>query len=48
MVKEEVKDSDRVQERSWHISRESSESEYSWDRKGDVKLLIFGVRNSVE
>ena len=31
---EEVKDSDRVTDRCWHIARDSLELAYSWDRRG--------------
>ena len=44
----EVKDSDKVRERSRSIARETSESAYSWDSKGDGKTEVVGIINSVE
>ena len=46
--REEVKDLDRVMDRSRRISRESAELAYIWDSEGVRKMEIVVIGNSVE
>ena len=45
---DKVRDLDRLMDSCWRIARETSESEYSWYRKGARKMEIGGDGNSVE